>query len=86
MKTRKTFTPEEVEALKKRPINFSDIPEFTPEQLAQFKPRHPEYFKTQPVKIPVTIKIDADILAWFKAGGKGYQTRINEFLRQALSS
>lgn len=86
MKTGKTLTLEEIESLKKRPIDFSDIPEFTQEQLAQFRPRHPELFKTQPVKVPVTIKMDADVLAWFKAGGKGYQTRINAVLRNAVKS
>jgi len=30
---------------------------------------------------PVNIRIDASVLRWFKAGGPGYQTRINEVLR-----
>lgn len=30
---------------------------------------------------PVHIRLDADVLRWFKAGGRGYQTRINAVLR-----
>ena len=32
-------------------------------------------------KKPVTLRLDADVLAWFKSLGKGYQTRINAVLR-----
>ena len=39
-----------------------------------------------PAKQPVTLRIDEDVLAWFKAQGKGYQTRINKLLRQYLES
>jgi uncharacterized protein (DUF4415 family) len=38
----------------------------------------------RPVKESLTIRIDADILAWLRAQGKGYQTRINALLREAL--
>ena len=38
----------------------------------------------RPVKQPVTIRIDADVLAWLKSKGKGYQTRINWLLRAAM--
>jgi uncharacterized protein (DUF4415 family) len=33
---------------------------------------------------PASIRLDADVLAWFKAQGKGYQTRMNEILRDAM--
>jgi uncharacterized protein (DUF4415 family) len=29
----------------------------------------------------VSIRIDEDVLAWFKSQGKGYQTKINEILK-----
>lgn len=32
-------------------------------------------------KQPVTLRLDRDILAWFKRRGRGYQTRINAVLR-----
>jgi uncharacterized protein (DUF4415 family) len=35
----------------------------------------------RPVKKPVTLRVDADVLIWFKAQGPGYQTRINRALR-----
>ena len=34
-----------------------------------------------PAKKPVTLRLDADLLEWFKSRGKGYQTRINAILR-----
>lgn len=39
-----------------------------------------------PAKQPVTLRIDEDVLVWFKAQGKGYQTRINKLLRQYMES
>ncbi len=36
----------------------------------------------RPRKKPVTMRLDADILAWFKQTGRGYQTRINRVLRE----
>jgi uncharacterized protein (DUF4415 family) len=35
----------------------------------------------KPLKRPVTLRLDADVLAWFKKKGSGYQTRINRALR-----
>jgi uncharacterized protein (DUF4415 family) len=37
-----------------------------------------------PIKSPVTIRVDADVLAWLKHQGRGYQTRINKLLREAM--
>jgi uncharacterized protein (DUF4415 family) len=34
-----------------------------------------------PPKQAVTIRLDADVLSWFKEQGQGYQTRINKLLR-----
>ncbi len=38
----------------------------------------------RPIKESLTIRLDADVLAWLKAQGKGYQTRINGLLREAM--
>ena len=38
----------------------------------------------RPFKTPVALRIDADVLAWFKQGGDGYQTRINAILREHM--
>jgi uncharacterized protein (DUF4415 family) len=32
-------------------------------------------------KVPMTVRLDRDVLAWFRSFGKGYQTRINAVLR-----
>jgi uncharacterized protein (DUF4415 family) len=38
----------------------------------------------KPIKKPVTIRVDADVLAWFQRDGRGYQTRINRALRSVM--
>jgi len=38
----------------------------------------------RPVKKPVTLRLDADVLAWFKKDGRRYQTRINAALRKVM--
>lgn len=61
-------------------IDASDIPELTDAQLAEMK--RPEHFR--PVKKQITARVDADVLAWLKSQGKGYQSRMNAILRQAM--
>jgi len=39
-----------------------------------------------PMKKHINIRLDADVLDWFKATGRGYQTRINNFLRAYVES
>jgi uncharacterized protein (DUF4415 family) len=73
----------QIESVKK--IDFSDIPEMADEQLAQLQPSHlrnPENYR--PIKKKISIKLDADVLEYFKAKGKGYQTRINKVLQQEM--
>ena len=38
----------------------------------------------RPLKKPVTLRLDADVLAWFKKDGRRYQTRINTALRKVM--
>jgi uncharacterized protein (DUF4415 family) len=40
----------------------------------------------RPIKEPVTIRLDADVLDWLKSQGPGYQTRINALLREVMDS
>ena len=62
-----------------REIDLSDIPEI------QELPSDAVIGKFyRPKKESVTIRIDADVLAWLKTSGRGYQTRINEYLRQIM--
>jgi uncharacterized protein (DUF4415 family) len=54
--------------------------------------RRPRYLPEEwagmykPVKKPVTLRVDADVLAWFQRGGRGYQTRINQALRKVMAN
>ncbi len=38
----------------------------------------------RPLKRPITLRLDADVLAWFKKDGRRYQTRINTALRKVM--
>ncbi len=60
-------------------LDLSDIPEITDWSNAI---RHGQFYR--PVKQQTSIRLDADVLAWFKAQGKGYQTRMNNILREAM--
>jgi uncharacterized protein (DUF4415 family) len=85
MLTSKKLSPERIEQIKNFPIRYGkDSPKLTADQIARMKPAHPQYWKVEPVKVSLSIKIDADVLAWFKSEGKGYQTRINNALREIM--
>jgi uncharacterized protein (DUF4415 family) len=61
-------------------IDFSDIPELT-EKFWRNAVRNPFY---RPVKRQLTLRLDADVIAWLRRQGKGYQTRANALLRAAM--
>lgn len=75
---------EKLDALSDDEIDFSDIAELTPEQFAQAVVRHG--VKSAPKKEQITIRIDSDVLTWFRSQGKGYQTRINDLLRAYMKA
>lgn len=60
-------------------IDLSDIPEINnlPSDAVVG-----EFYR--PRKTSVTIRLDADVLAWLKAAGEGYQTRVNTYLRTLM--
>jgi uncharacterized protein (DUF4415 family) len=60
-------------------IDLSDLPEIPPEKFARALVRK----GLQPVvrKAQITLRIDADVLEWFRERGAGYQSRINAVLR-----
>jgi len=60
-------------------IDLSGLPEIPPEKFAQALVRK----GLQPVlrKAQITLRIDADVLEWFRGRGAGYQSRINAVLR-----
>ena len=61
-------------------IDYSDIPPLTHEFWATAV-SNPLY---KPTKQIATVRIDSDVLLWLKSQGKGYQTRMNAILRQAM--
>ena len=72
-----------LEKLSRQPddeIDTSDIPELTA-KFWQNAIRNPFY---RPVKQQLTLRLDADIIAWLRRQGRGYQTRANALLRNAM--
>ncbi|UTC61265.1 BrnA antitoxin family protein [Treponema sp. OMZ 787] len=81
----KKLTAERLEEIKNHPISYDDdSPKLTQEQISRLKPFHEAYWTVTPVKKTISIKIDADILAALQSLGRGYQTRINAILREAV--
>lgn len=72
----KRKTLEKLASRPDREIDVSDIPEIKeiPSDAVIGK-----FYR--PRKETITIRIDSDVLAWLKASGSGYQTKINNFLR-----
>lgn len=73
----------ELKALADRPdseIDHGDIPPLDEQFWARAVP-NPFY---KPVKQHASVHIDADVMAWLKSQGKGYQTRMNAILRRAM--
>ena len=66
--------------MKDEDIDLSDIPE----QLDWSNAVVGKFYR--PVKQSLTIRLDADVIAWLKSQGSGYQTRINSLLRTAMTS
>lgn len=61
-------------------IDLSDIPPLD-DTFWKNAVRNPFY---KPTKTSTTVRVDSDVLAWLKSQGKGYQTRINTILREAM--
>lgn len=67
-------------ALRDDQIDLTDLPEVLDWSGAVVG----KYYR--PIKKSLTIRLDADVLAWLKAQGRGYQTRINLLLRAAMKT
>jgi uncharacterized protein (DUF4415 family) len=73
----------ELAALAKLPedqIDTSDIPELPPD--AWKDAVRGRFYR--PVKQAVSMRLDADVIAWLRKRGRGYQTRVNSILRQTM--
>ena len=74
---------EEIKAFKN--TDFSDCPPLTEEQMKEFKPSHLRNMANyKPIKKTVNVRLDADIIEWLQSAGRGYQTRMNAILREAM--
>ena len=70
----------QLKALEGRPIDTSDIPELTAEDFKRGV--RGKFYR--PVKQSVSLRLDADVIAWLKKDGQGYQTRANQILRERM--
>lgn len=61
-------------------IDLSDVPEIDPRAFKRMEVRMPK------PKELVSIRIDRDVLGWFRKQGRGYQTRINAVLRSYMET
>ena len=68
-----------LKAMKDEDIDFSEIPPITPEMFARGVLRRG--LKPIPRKKQLTLRMDSDVIEWFKKQGRGYQTKINSLLR-----
>jgi len=72
---------EEIRALAKMPdeeIDTSDIPEIVRSSSTVVG----KFYR--PIKQSITVRLDADVIAWLRSGGRGYQTRANKMLRTLM--
>lgn len=77
----KSARADEIRALKRmrdREVDTTDVPPVSDWSRAVVG----KFYR--PIKKPLTIRLDADVLAWLKGQGKGYQTRINALLRSSM--
>ena len=65
-------------------IDLSDSPELTPDMFARSILRRG--LKPVARKAQLTIRIDQDVLDWFRKKGAGYQTQINALLRAYMEA
>jgi uncharacterized protein (DUF4415 family) len=69
-----------IDRMKDSEIDYSDIPLLDKSFFTKATEAWP------PAKQQLIIRLDADVLNWLKANGRGYQTRINRILRAAMES
>lgn len=73
-----TISPERLKAIQSIPdseINTSDIPELDDSFWNEAELKRPK------TKQPISLRVDSDVLDWFRGQGKGYQSLMNAVLR-----
>jgi uncharacterized protein (DUF4415 family) len=66
-------------------VNDPDNPAWTEDMLGAPVLKRGRGPQSAPTKVLTSVRLDADILAFFKAQGAGYQSRINAALRTAMA-
>jgi len=69
-----------LQSMTDKQIDYSDAPSAKPEEWRDATVG--KFYR--PIKQQLTLRIDADVVDWFKKQGRGYQTRINELLRDVM--
>lgn len=78
-------SPQEDAAIRAGITADPDTHELTAEDLARMHPLpRPGRPRLERPKVPVTMRVDADVLDAIKASGTGWQTRVNQVLREAV--
>jgi len=80
MKGSKKQRLEEIEKIQDNEIDYSDIPELDDTFWDNANILYPENKK------PITLRLDSEVLDWFRSTDKGYQTRINAILKSYLKA
>ena len=75
---------ERVRSMKDEEIDFSDNPKVSPEMFARGILR--KNLKPVKNKSQLTLRIDQDVIEFFKSQGRGYQTKINQLLRAYMEA
>ena len=73
-----------LDAMTDEEIDFSDCPEITPEQFARGVVGRG--LLTEKNKAQVTLRVDSDVLEWFKSQGRGCQTQISLLLKAYMEA
>lgn len=87
MTARRRFTGSDlsrVDATREEDIDYAEIPEVTAEQFARGLVHRG--LPLRPHKEQVSLRIDADVLDWFRSQGRGYQSRMNALLRAYMEA
>jgi uncharacterized protein (DUF4415 family) len=68
----------------RKPVVDHDNPPWTEEMLGPAVVRRGRGKQKTPVKVLLTIRLDPDVVDFFKAKGEGWQSRINDALREIV--
>ena len=73
-----------IDAQTDKDIDLTDTPEISSEMFAQGVVRRG--LKIAPRKTQLTLRVDSDVLDWYKKQGAGYQTKINALLKAYMEA